>query len=543
MPPDPTGSPAAPASPPPWWAGAVVYQLYLRSFQDSDGDGIGDLDGACRRLDALAELGVDTVWLSPIHPSPDRDFGYDVADHDAVHPRLGGMPAFTRFLAAARARGLRVLLDGVYNHSSDQHPWFQDSRQGPQAEKRDWYHWHRGAAPPNNWASTFGGPAWSRDPVCGDWYLHSFAPEQPDLNWAHPPVADAILASMERWLERGVAGFRLDVFNCYHKAPGLPDNPLRTDLVGRLARPVYPFIGQHHVHDRDQPALALVLRRMRALADRHGAVLVGETLDERLRYDNAAAHTGPDGLHLAFHFRWLHSPWSAAAFHGAIAAWSRDQTGDRWPTWVLGNHDFRRMASRWAGATAAETEERVRLALLMQLCLRGPAFVYQGDELGLRETPLARAQIQDPPGRRFWPLYRGRDGCRSPLPWTSAPGAGFSTAPPWLPLPPDHHSRNVEVQRHALGSPWRTLRALIALRRSTPALAVGAMALDPRDGGLLRWTRVHGDTVLTVLANVGRRPRVVALPGSTTLIAVNGARDCGAGILLPAHGGIVLAPV
>lgn len=528
--------------PPPWWASAVVYQLYLRSFRDSNGDGIGDLDGARAGLDALCELGVDTLWLSPIHPSPDRDFGYDVADYDAVHPLFGGMPALERFLDAAQERGLRVLLDGVFNHTSDQHPWFQDSRQGPAAALRDWYHWHRSETPPNNWASTFGGPAWSRDRGCGDWYLHSFAPEQPDLNWSHPPVAEAVLASMERWLERGVSGFRLDVFNCYHKSPGLPDNPLRTDLVGRAARPVYPFIGQHHVHDRDRPELLQTLARMRALADRYDAVLVGETLDERLRYERAGDYAGPGLLHLAFHFRLLHSPWSASAFHGAISAWSRDQQGERWPTWVLGNHDFRRMASRWAGRSDAETDARVRLAMVLQLCLRGPAFLYQGDELGLRETPLSRRQLQDPPGRRFWPLYRGRDGCRSPYPWTAEPGAGFSTAEPWLPLPPDHLSRNLEVQRHAVDSPWQTLRALIRLRRETPALCHGAMVLEPRDGELLRWTRVAEGRSVEVVLNMGGTTRVVPTTARACLFSVNGARDTGAGLVLPALGGIVVEP-
>ena len=259
---------------------------------------MGDLDGARSRLDELVDLGVDALWLSPIHPSPNVDFGYDVADYEAVAPELGGMAAFERFVDAAHSRGLKVLLDGVFNHTSDRHPWFQSARQGPSSPHHAFYHWHEGDGPPNNWASTFGGPAWSLDPVCKRWYLHSFAPQQPDLNWAEEAVQEAVLAAMKGWLDRGVDGFRLDVFNCYAKREGLPDNPWRTDLLGRLARPVYPFLAQEHLHDRDRPELARLLARMRGLADaaEQEVVLIGETLDERFRYDNAAQWCGPTRL-------------------------------------------------------------------------------------------------------------------------------------------------------------------------------------------------------------------------------------------------------
>lgn len=525
----------------PWWASAVFYQIYIRSFQDSTGDGVGDLWGAAERLAVLAELGVDAVWLSPIHPSPNCDFGYDVADYDAVSQAFGGDAALDHFLAAAHSLGLRVILDGVFNHTSDQHPWFVQSRQDRSNPRRDWYHWHTGVRPPNNWGSVFGGSAWTQDPTTGDWYLHSFAAQQPDLNWANPAVKQAIVECMGRWLDRGVAGFRLDVFNCYAKDLSRQDNPLRTDLVGRIGGLFYPFIGQVHAQDRDRPELYDVLADMRALADAKGdRVLIGETLDERFHYDHAAGYTGPGRLHLAFNFRLLHSPWSAERFHSAIDAWSRDQRGARWPTWVVGNHDFPRVATRWAAWTEDHTDDRMALVMLMQLTLRGPAFIYQGDELGLREASLRRSEIQDPPGRRFWPLYRGRDGCRTPMPWTTE--GGFSSGTPWLPMPEDMDDRNVEDQRETAGSLWRTLRELTALRRREDALKHGVLTLLPRpDRDVLAWTRTTATDTLRVFANMGANTVVFASAGGQqTCFTVNGAVDTGTGLVLPPLSGIVL---
>lgn len=522
-----------------WWKTATLYQVYVRSFQDSTGDGVGDLDGVTQRLAQLVDLGVDGIWLSPIHPSPDADFGYDVADYDAVSRKFGGMEAFERMMGAAKALGLRVVLDGVFAHTSSQHAWFEDARSSQTAEHRSFYHWHCGPRPPNNWGSTFGGPAWTRDPVCGDWYLHSFAPEQPDLNWAEPRVAEAVLGSMGRWFERGVDGFRLDVFNNYVKSPGLPDNPWRTDALGQLARLVYPFAAVDHVHDRDRPELSDVLARMRGLADAHGdTLLLGETLDERLRYRQAARWCGKDALHTAFHFQWLHSPWSAEAFHGAIWSQLGDFGGELSAAWALGNHDFTRMATRWGDG--ARTDDRMALVPLMQLTLPGLSVLYQGDELGLRERRLPRRQIQDPPGRRFWPVYRGRDGCRTPMAWEDSAHGGFSTHTPWLPLHEDAHTRNVAVQRAQAGSLWRTWQTLLTIRREHAALqtSVVELPMSPRQD-VLTWLRPTGQGGLRMVANLGRRARRLRLPVGESVVG----RVWSRGAVGVASGGVDLAPL
>lgn len=497
----------------PWWSHANVYQIYLRSFQDSNGDGIGDLDGARARLGLLRELGIDTIWLSPIHPSPDADFGYDVSDYDDVAEVYGGRATLQRLVDAAHRHGMRVLLDGVFNHTSDQHRWFRSAQNDPRGPHGDWYHWHDGPKPPNNWASTFGGPAWSRDPVSERLYLHSFASAQPDLNWSNPAVEAAILDVMRGWFDAGIDGFRLDVFNSYAKHPTLADNPWRTDLVGRLARLVYPFLAQNHLHDRDRPELAGILARMRALSDatEHPTVLVGETLDERFQYDRAADWCGPDRLHLAFHFRWLHTRWSAPAFHAAIAAQLAAFAPPRTPTWVLGNHDFPRMATRWGAG--AHTDARMRLVPLMQLSLPGMAVVYQGDELGIPEARLPRAAIQDPPGKRFWPLYRGRDGCRTPMAWAPGAHAGFTEGQPWLPLHADHPTRNVAEQRSRPTSVWSTYRAMLHLRQSHPVLRAGAVTLPAAPHPtVLTWLRHGEEGRVRVLVNPGRRRVNWSLP-------------------------------
>lgn len=486
------------------------YQVYLRSFQDSDGDGVGDLNGLRRRLDVLAALGVDTLWLSPIHPSPNADFGYDVADYDALAPELGSEADFDALLREAADRGLRVWLDGVFNHTSDQHPWFRQSVAG--GEHRDWYIWRRGDRPPNRWQSTFRGPAWSRHPANGDWYLHSFAAAQPDLNWRHPPVAEAILASMERWFARGVAGFRLDVFNCYVKDAALRDNPRRWSWLGL----VYGYMAQQHIHDRDQPELLAHLQAMRALADRYGATLIGETLDEQLRYDNAAAWVGDDRLHHAFDFRLLHSPWGAAPFARAI-----EQTLARLPThghaaWALSNHDFPRAVTRWGGRA-----DRARLLPLLLCALPGALFLYQGEELALPEARLARADLRDPPGVQNWPFYKGRDGCRTPMPWTDAPDAGFSSAKPWLPIPPAHRALHQAGQSADTASPWRLTQAALRLRKQTPALAEGPLAaVGVTPSGLLHLRRSHAQGDVEAFFNLSDRPAALP-PGPPPLLGTH----------------------
>ncbi len=494
----------------PWWKRGVVYQIYPRSFMDSDGDGVGDLTGIAGRLDHLADLGVDAIWLSPIQPSPDADFGYDISDYCDVHPQYGDLAAFDALIAACRERGLRVVLDGVFNHSSDQHAWFIESRSSRDNPRSDWYLWRDGrggpgeTGAPNNWASTFGGGGWAYCAERQQYYFHSFLKQQPDLNWRNPAVVAAIEGVLRFWLARGVDGFRLDVFNCYLKHPDLPSNPRTWNPAGL----VYPYIGQRHLHDRDQEDMRVALRMMRRVVDEQpGRFLVGETLDEDRRYRKAARYAGPgaDQLHLAFNFHLLRSRWSARAFHEAIAAWTAALGPDGWPTWVLSNHDFPRHASRWGGRWS---DARCRLAAILAMTLRGTPFLYYGEELGMREHRLPRAEIQDPVGKRFWPVHRGRDGCRTPMQWHGSARAGFTTGEPWLPLNPDHSERHVAGQREDPSSVLSTYRDIIALRRRLPVLQAGAMVLpDAPHPEVLSYTRHLDDASVRVLLNMSPRPQ------------------------------------
>lgn len=493
---------------PGWWREAVFYQVYPRSLQDSDGDGIGDLEGLRRRLPYLAELGVDVIWLSPIHPSPQKDFGYDISDYCAIDPTFGDLATFDRLLHEAEALGLSVILDLVVNHTSDQHPWFQESRKGRDNPYRDWYLWRDpspGGGPPNNWASVFGGSAWQRDGEQS--YLHLFLPEQPDLNWRNPAVEAAIHEAMRFWLDRGVAGFRLDVYNCYRKHPALLDNPRTWNPAGLL----YPYIGQRHIHDQDQPDLVEVLGGMRRVVDGHGGVMVGETLATR-DYAAAGRYSGPHALHMTFHFALLRAPWRAEAVFDAVRAQLDALGPEAWPTWVMSNHDFKRAASRVRAAVGeARTDDQLAVAAALQLGLPGTPFLYYGEELGLREGKIPRAKLQDPVGKRFWPFFPGRDGCRTPMPWT--PTSGFSDGEPWLPLQGDTATRNVEVQRADPQSLLNRWRALLSLRKRTPALRTGRLEALERAGDRISWRRVTADQVVEVHLNLGAREARVETGG------------------------------
>lgn len=519
----------------PWWKSGVVYQIYPRSFQDSDGDGLGDLPGITSRLGELEALGVDALWLSPIQPTPDKDFGYDISDYTGVDPRFGTESDLRALADRLHQRGMRLILDWVVNHSSDQHPWFQAARSSRDDPKRDWYIWAgdtRGRLP-NNWKSTFGGPAWTWDEATGQHYLHSFLPEQPDLNWRNPELVDAVLDGMRHWLDLGVDGFRLDVFNAYLKDAELRDNPRRFNPPGW----VYGYIGQHHVRDRDRPELADALRRMREVTDGYAErMMVGETLDERFQYDRAAGYVGDDRLHLAFNFRLLHSRWGSRSFGAAVRRWVGQLGDDRWPTWVLSNHDFPRHATRWGGG-----DERARLAGLLALTLRGTPFLYYGEELGMVEGRLSRAQIQDPPGRRFWPLFKGRDGARTPMQWDSSPHAGFTTGQPWLPVNPDAATRNLAAQRDDPRSVWSTYRDVIALRRRHPALSRGAMELpDADDAQVFTWLRTEGGERVRVALNMTGRPASLAVEPAEVLYSTHPRDAAGDPLRLAPWEGVVL---
>lgn len=487
-----------------WWHSAAIYQIYPRSYQDSDGDGVGDLLGITARLHYLAELGVDTIWISPIYPSPMKDFGYDVTDYTGIDPRFGTLGNFDALVVRAHALGLRVLLDFVPNHSSNRHPWFVESRSSRTNAKRDWYLWADpalGGGPPNNWISDFGGPAWTWDATTGQYYAHAFLAEQPDLNCRNPQVRAAMLDAMAFWFDRGVDGFRIDVLWHMIKAEGFPDNPTNAEWRPGMA----DMLRVLQTRSTDQPEVHDIAAEMRALADAHGALLVGEVY---LPIDRLVRYYGQDrpGVHLPFNFALIDAPWNAATIARIIAEYEAALPEGAWPNWVLGNHDRPRIAARVGEAQA-------RVAMMLLLTLRGTPTIYYGDELGMVDVAIPPGQVQDPRELREPGLGLGRDPVRTPMAWDAGANGGFTRGVPWLPLHADWPSRNVAVQRDDPDSMLSLTRALLALRRSTPALALGDITLVPGGMDVLAYTRGHGDRVVAVALNLGSHPREVALPG------------------------------
>jgi len=464
-----------------WWKRAVLYQVYPRSFLDTDGDGIGDLEGVRARLAYLRWLGVDGVWLSPIYRSPMADFGYDVSDHCAVDPVFGDLAGFDRLLDDAHGHGLRLLLDWVPNHTSDRHPWFVDSRSSLRSLKRDWYFWRDGSdgghRTPNNWRAAFGGPAWTKDDVTGQWYLHLFLPAQPDLNWANPDVVEAMLGVLRFWLDRGVDGFRADVIHLIAKDPALPDQPPE-------------LAGLHLAGVHDHPGVHPLLRGIRSVLDSYPGdrVMVGEVnLGSPALL--APYYGAGDELPLVFNFSLLWAPWDAPAWAARILeAEAALNPGDAWPVWVLSNHDMPRHRTRYGGS-----EARARVAATVLLTLRGTPFLYAGEELGLADADV-------PPPARVDP--GGRDGCRAPIPWDAGPGHGWAGSP-WLPWPPDPASTNVEALTDDRGSILHLYRRLLEVRRRAPALRSGDWALLEAPPGVLAYARTSGDDRREVWANFG----------------------------------------
>ena len=480
-----------------WWRDGVIYQIYPRSFADSNGDGLGDLDGIISHLDYLEDLGIDAIWLSPIYPTPDKDFGYDVSNYVDVDARFGTLADFDRLVAETHQRGIRIILDLVLNHTSDQHPWFLESRSSRDNPKRDWYIWKDN---PNNWQASFGGKAWEFDPGTGQFYLHLFTKEQPDVNWRNPEVRKAQLGVFRFWLERGVDGFRLDVFNAYFKDPDLTDNPPKFGLRG--------FDRQRHIHDIDQPEMMPFLNEMRTLLDSYPErYVVGETYFATPQ--KTVSYCGPDKLHAAFSFDFTTFN-SALAEAFQLYKWSplwimkqfilREQTFNAagiWPTTVMSNHDLPRAASRYA---RGENDSQPFLAMALLLTLRGTPFLYFGEEIGMRDIHLRHSEILDPPGRKYWPIYTGRDGCRSPMQWDDSAFAGFSTVKPWLPVHPDYKWRNVATEQTDLNSLFNFTKKLLALRKENPALRRGDfIPLKTRGSMLAFLRRTHEQTVLVAM--------------------------------------------
>jgi alpha-glucosidase len=512
-----------------WWQTGVVYQVYPRSFADSNGDGVGDLAGIIDHLDHLAgspdSLGVDAVWLSPIYPSPDFDFGYDVADYVDVDPRYGSLADFERFVEACHARGLRVILDLVLNHSSSQHAWFQASREGRDGPYADWYLWRDSPGtdrlgrrrPPNNWRSFFGGSAWTWDERRGQFYLHTFLPEQPDLNWRHPPVREALLGVVQTWLDRGVDGFRLDVFNTFLKDPELRSNPFK---VGRRGR----WGWQRHLHDRDQADLVGAIADLRGLVNaKPGRMTVGELFDNTV----AAAAAFIEPRHLIFDWSMIQLPWNAAAFRAAFERRDAIFGPDRWPANVLSNHDQPRHASRLApvaGAGAGDDarddgtlrDARAKVMATLLLASRGTPFLYYGEEIAQQNLRIPNRQAFDPPARRASWLFPwwNRDQARGPMAWRDGPGGGFSSGRPWLPLPPDLATHNVATQSADPDSVLSCYRDLLRLRRETPALQLGdQQLLDAGDVDVIAWVRrLAGQPAAFVALNFASRHAAVRIP-------------------------------
>lgn len=490
----------------PWWEQAVFYQIYTRSFCDSDGDGIGDLQGIIDKLDYISGLGVDAIWLNPIYPSPHYDFGYDIADHRGIDPQYGTMDDFDRLLEELHRRGIRLIMDIVPSVTSHLHPWFMESRSSRRSPKRDWYIWRDGPRPgcyPNNWRGVFGGRAWDWDRKTQQYYYHNSLPEQPDLNWRNPEVEEALLAAMEFWFARGVDGFRIDVLNYVFKDEQFRSNPL---CLGRR-----PYEMQRHLYDKDRPEAVEVGLKMRKLADRYpGRLLVAEIFmdnpGEAARYYGSAG----DGVHMVFNFTFMFARYAAAAFRRIVDSWQDLLGENNWPCHFLSNHDNYRHISRYAAGR--RTEARARVAAAMLLTLRGTPFLYMGEELGMRSMRIPRHELMDPVGVTYWPFHPGRDPARTPLQWTGGPHAGFSTAKPWLPVNPDYGLINAARQEADPGSLLAWYRELIRLRREHPALTRGSYrSLKQAPGGIYAYMREKGEERILVLLNfTGRRKRFSA---------------------------------
>jgi alpha-glucosidase len=532
-----------------WWRGAVIYQIYPRSYQDHNGDGVGDLVGITERLDYIAGLGVDAIWLSPFFTSPMKDFGYDVSNYRDVDPVFGTLGDFDRLIEKAHALGLKVIIDQVISHSSDKHPWFQESRSSRTNDRHDWYVWadpNPDGTPPNNWLSIFGGSAWTWDSRRMQYYMHNFLVSQPDLNFHNPKVQDAVLADMRFWLDRGVDGFRLDTVNFYFCSLGLESNPVvkPEDFNASTAPAVNPYNFQEHVYDKSQPENLEFLKRLRALMEEYpGRTTVGEIGDSQHQLEVMAQYTsGTDKLHMAYTFDYLGGAFDSHHFKKSIDLTEKDAPNG-WICLAFSNHDVVRHVSRWAAH--ANKDAFARLAATMLLTMRGSVCLYQGEELGLTEAELAFEDLVDPYGIEFWPEFKGRDGCRTPMVWqANAPMGGFSTAAKtWLPVPADHLLKAPDIQEKQNDSLLHHYRSTLSFRKQHPALIKGTIAtLDAPDGVLL-FTREGSGERLLCAYNMSENAVSVPLPPGLTVRSVGapGSVDAPANgtLSLPAFGSFV----
>ncbi len=491
-----------------WWRGGVIYQIYPRSYQDSNNDGIGDLPGITARLPHIASLGADAIWLSPFFKSPMKDFGYDVSDYCDISPMFGTLDDFKILVARAHELNLKVMIDQVLSHTSDEHPWFIESRRDKTNPKSDWYVWADAkddGNPPNNWLSIFGGSAWQWDTRRCQYYLHNFLSAQPDLNFHHPQVQDALLASVKFWLDLGVDGYRLDTANFYVHDAQLRNNPPRGRPSGEdpAVNASNPYGWQWHKFDKSQPENLLFLKRLRTLLDHYpNTTMVGEIGDDDGLARVAEYTADGDKLHMAYCFDLLGTQHSASFIHHVLNRFG-DIVGSKedggWPCWALSNHDCTRLASRWGKDISHPVEKNafLKLSATLQMSLRGSPCIYQGDELGLTEVDIQYEELQDPFGITMWPQFKGRDGCRTPMPWSAAQNnGGFSNAKPWLPVPVEHLKLAVDTQ-NTLDSLLNFYTRLLHWRRSQEALIKGTQTLYPKDAQVLAFVRETGHTKTT----------------------------------------------
>lgn len=489
----------------PWWQVGTIYQIYPRSFQDANGDGIGDLQGIVDRLDYLSWLGVDAIWLSPIYPSPMADFGYDVSDYCDVAPVFGSMHSFDLLVSEAHRRGIRIVIDFVPNHTSDKHPWFIESRSSRASPKRDWYLWRdakRDGSPPNNWISTFGGPAWTWEDDTGQYYGHSYLPQQPDLNWSNPAVHEVMLSVLRFWLDRRVDGFRVDVIYRLVKDAKFRDNPPNPNFTPTMR----PHMALLPLHSTNRPELHKIIAQWRSLLDDYGErVLMGETnlpLPELIPFYGERG----DGVHMPFNFHLISIPWEAAKIRQLVEEYEGLLPRFAWPNWVLGNHDRPRVASRIG-------EDQARVAGMLLLTLRGTPVIYYGEELGMQNVEIARELMQDPVEHRIPGTKRGRDPFRTPMQWDDSPNAGFSKRQPWLPIAPNWMTVNVASEAADPQSMLTLYRRLLESRR-TPALTFGSYKSLRTNEALVAYVRSTGREQYLVTLNLSSDGQRFRFPSS-----------------------------
>jgi alpha-glucosidase len=531
----------------PWWKEAIIYQVYPRSYLDTNGDGVGDLPGITARLDYIASLGVDIVWLSPFFKSPQKDFGYDISDYCDVDPLFGSLADFDALIAKAHSLGLKIMIDQVMSHTADAHPWFVESRSSRDNPKSDWYVWSEPLAdgnPPNNWLSVFGGSAWQWDTRRKQYYMHNFLVSQPQLNFHNPEVQQAHLDALRFWLERGVDGVRMDACVFHFHDRQLRSNPPALVRDTSTVTDVNPYGMQAHIYDKTQPENIAFLQKVRALLNEFGAVSIGEVSSDDALAQMAEYTEGGDKLHMAYSFNLLTPEFSSAHIRKQVEEFNA-RVKDGWASWSVGNHDAIRVATRWATGdiTPASRSSLSKLVLAMQLSLKGTPCLYQGDELALPEADVPFELLQDPYGITFWPEFKGRDGCRTPMPWTAqAPDAGFTTGKPWLPVPAEHLALAEEIQDKDPQSMLNFQRRIIHWRRTMPQITRGEIVFfDAPEQALALRRDLPGHPSVLAVFNVTNAPLSFDWPEAEGAARLEGhglaGEVAGTTVTLPPYGG------